>query len=371
MPMHHTDSEKLLSVKNLRTYFFGREGTIKAVDGVSFDIQKGKAVGLVGETGCGKTTVAFSILRLIPHIIQTRSGVRSVPLLHRTRSNIFKLPPNAVSTGEIIDGEVLFNGEDLLRLPEEELEEIRGREISMIFQNPIASMHPLMTVGYQVGEPKEVHENMRWEQIRKIVFEYLGKVQIADAKKRYYHDPHRFSAGEGQRIMIAMALMCNPSLLITDEPTSSLDMLVQRQVLELIKKMKKELNLSMLLMTHNLGVVAEMTDYVGVMYAGKLIEYGDVFTIFKEPEHPYTKELLANAPRIDKIPELKGISGHPPNPYDLPQGCKFHPRCKDSKPICSKQEPELTEIKPGHLVACTAHTCLENYKPKNGRFHTG
>ena len=345
-------SEELISINNLKTHFFTSQGTLKAVDGVSFKIHKGETVGLIGETGSGKTTVAFSILRLIPHIIEMRSGVRSVPLLRRTGSKIFKLPPKVVSTGEIIDGEVWFKGKDIMILPEEEMHEIRGREISMIFQNPISSMHPLMTIGYQVGEPKEVHEKYEWNKIREIVFEYLGRVQIADAKKRYYHDPHMFSAGEGQRIMIAMALMCNPSLLIADEPTSSLDVLVQRQVLELLKRMKKEFNISMLLMTHNLGIIAEMSDYVGVMYAGRFLEYGSVFTIFKDPKHPYTKELLANIPRIDKKIKLKGMMGHPYDPYDLPKGCEYRPRCKYSDQRCNQQKPRLVEIEPGHFVAC-------------------
>lgn len=331
---------KLLCVKDLKTYFYGVEGTVKAVDGVSFNIYKGKAVGLIGETGSGKTTVAFSILRLIPHLFRTSSG-------------LFKIAPKVISTGEIVDGEILFKGKDLLIMPEEEIKEIRGREISMIFQNPIASMHPMMMIGYQIGEPKKAHEKTRWERIREIVFEYLGKVELADARKRYRHDPHRFSGGEGQRIMIAMALMCNPYLLIADEPTSSLDVLVQRQVLELIKRMKKEFDLSMLLMTHDLGVVAEMSDFVGVIYAGKLMEFGDVFTIFKNPAHPYTKGLLASVPSIDRKVEIEGIPGSPPDPYNLPKGCRFHPRCKYSKEICSREEPEPIEIKPGHLVACS------------------
>jgi len=339
MLMSDKDLEKLLCVKNLETYFYTEKGTVKAVDGVSFDIYKGKVLGLIGETGSGKTTVALSILRLIPYLFRTKSGP-------------FKLVQKVTSGGRIVEGETLFKGKDLLKLAEEEIREIRGREISMIFQNPIAAMHPLMMIGYQIGEPKNTHEKMKWEKIRQIVFEYLGKVEISEAKKRYYHDPHKFSGGEGQRIMIAMALMCNPSLLIADEPTSSLDVIVQRQVLELIKILKKEVDLSMLLLTHDLGVIAEMSDFVGVMYAGKLMEYGDVLTIFKKPTHPYTRGLLASVLRIDRKVKIKRIPGSPPDPYNLPKGCRFHPRCEYSKGICSEEEPEAIEIEPGHLVAC-------------------
>ena len=332
--------EKLLCVKNLKTYFYGEKGTVKAVDGVSFDVHKGKVVGLIGETGSGKTTVAFSILGLIPHLFETKSG-------------FFRLVQRVTSKGEIVDGEILFKGKDLLKMPKEEMRQIRGREISMIFQNPVASMHPMKIIGNQTGEPKEAHERIRWRRIRDVVFDYLGKVELEEPRKRYYHDPHRFSGGEGQRIMIAMALICNPSLLIADEPTSSLDVLVKRQVLELVRKMKKEFDLSMLLITHELGVIAEMSDHVGVMYAGKLMEYGDVSTIFKSPRHPYTKGLLSSVPRIDRKAEIEGIPGSPPDPFNLPKGCRFHPRCKNSREICSRQEPELIEIEPGHLVACS------------------
>jgi peptide/nickel transport system ATP-binding protein len=325
---------------------------VKAVDDVSFDIYKGKAVGLIGETGSGKTTVAFSILRLIPHLLKTRIGVLD-PTKHTIFGRLVKTARRVVSKGEIVDGEILFKGKDLLKLPETEVRKLRGHEISMIFQNPVAAMHPMKIIGYQTGEPKETHERIRWEKLRKVVFDYLGKVELKEPKKRYYHDPHRFSGGEGQRIMIAMALICNPSLLIADEPTSSLDVLVKRQVLELVRKMKKEFDLSMLLITHELGVIAEMSDYVGVMYAGKLMEYGDVFTIFENPAHPYTKGLLASMPRMDKKVELKGIPGSPPDQYNLPKGCRFHPRCKYSKGICSREEPEAIETKPGHLVACS------------------
>jgi len=330
--MRNESLEELLYVKNLKTNFYTDKGTIKAVDGVSFRIYKGKALGLMGETGSGKTTVAFSILRLIPHLFEI------TPRLMSTK---------VISKGEIVEGQIFFKGRDLLKLSEDEIRRLRGREISMIFQNPIAAMHPLMMIGYQIGEPVDAHERMKWNRIRQIVFDYLGRVEIADAKKRYSHGPHSFSGGEGQRIMIAMALICDPSLLIADEPTSSLDALVQRQILELIKRLKKEFDLSMLLMTHNLGVIAESSDHVGVMYAGKIVEYGDVTTIFKRPAHPYTKGLL------NSVMKFKGIPGSPPDPYNLPAGCRFHPRCRYAKDICNKKQPENLEIEPGHFVACS------------------
>lgn len=343
--------EKLLCIKNLKTYFRGEKGVAKAVDDISLDVCKGETVGLIGETGSGKTTVAFSILGLIPHLFRTKSGILD-PIRHTIYGKFVETPFRVVSKGELVDGEILFKEKDLLKLSEEEMRQIRGKEIAMIFQNPVASMHPMKIIGYQTGEPKEVHERTRWRRIRDVVFDYLGRVELKEPKKRYYDDPHRFSGGEGQRVMIAMALICNPALLIADEPTSSLDVLVKRQVLELLKKMKEEFSLTMLLITHELGVIAEMSDYVGVMYAGKLVEYGDVFTIFKNPRHPYTKGLLSSALRIDRKAKIEGIPGPPPDPFNLPKGCRFHPRCKHSREACSRMEPEPIETEQGHRVAC-------------------
>jgi len=326
-----------LLVKDLKTYFYAGEKTVKAVDGISFKINKGETLGLTGESGSGKTTVAFSILRLIRHLVSVESGLYST---------------EAVWGGEIVNGKILFKGRDLLKLSDEEMRGLRGKEISIIFQNPISSLNPMEIIGFQVGEPKEAHEKNKREKIREMVFDYLGKVDLAAAKKRYYHDPHLFSGGEGQRIMIAMALICSPSLLIADEPTSSLDVLVQRQILELIKRMKKEFDLSMLLLTHDLGIIAEVSDYVAVMYCGKVVEYGDVRTIFKRARHPYTKALIASTPRIDIKTRIKGISGYPPDPYNLPSGCRFHPRCEYATKICEEKEPESIEIGPRHFVSC-------------------
>jgi len=320
----------LLSVKNLKAYMYGKEGMIKIVDGVNIDIMRGKTVGLVGETGAGKTVTALSILGILQPIGKGK------PLWR-------------------IEGEVLFEGRDLLKLPPQELRLLRGTEIAFIPQNPIPSLHPMDIIGSQTGETLTEIEEAKLREVRELVVTHLGKVEISDAKKRYYHFRNQFSGGEGQRILIAMALIRNPSLLIADEPTSSLDVTVQRQILQLLKAMKRKFNLSMLLITHDLGVIAEMSDYVYIMYAGKILEHADVKTIFKKPVHPYTIGLLASVPRIDVrkgLFEFEGLSGEPPNPlYPIP-GCKFHPRCKYAKSFCADTEPQLREIEPNHFVAC-------------------
>ena len=320
----------LLQVKNLRAYLHSKEGMIKIVDGIDLKIFEGETLGLVGETGAGKTVTALAILGILQPLGEGR------PLWK-------------------IEGDVLLKGKDLMKLSKEQMTKIRGTGIAWIPQNPIPSLHPIDMVGHQTGEGVEFHRDLETSRIREMVIEHLGKVEIADAEKRYHGFREEFSGGEGQRILIAMSLIRNPSLLVADEPTHSLDVTVQRQVLELLKAMKKEFSLSMLLITHNLGVIAEMSDHVAVMYAGKIMEYGDVVTIFKEPKHPYTRGLLAAVPSIHTKKALfkfEGIPGEHPDPrYPIP-GCKFHLRCKYAKPICSKREPEMIEIEPGHLVAC-------------------
>jgi len=320
--------KELLHVKNLNLSLYGKEDTVKIVDGIDLKIHERETVGLIGETGAGKTVTARSILGIFQPLGKGK------PLWK-------------------IEGEVLYKGKDLLKMSPEELRQLRGNEISMIFQNPIPSLHPMDIIGFQTGESVEAHEDVETRRLRKMVESYLGKVEIADAKKRYDQFRDQFSGGEAQRILIAMALIYNPSLLIADEPTSSLDVTVQRRVLNLLKKTKEEFNLSMLLITHDLAVIAEMVDYVYVMYAGKILEHGDVVTMFKKPKHPYTKGLLSAVPRIDSdFFEFGGIPGEPPSPpYDI-SGCIFHPRCKYAKPICSEKEPELREIEPNHSVAC-------------------
>ena len=322
--------KELLCVKNLRADLCGKEGMIKIVDGIDLKINKGETVGLVGETGAGKTVTALSMLRILQPVGKGKSLWR-------------------------IEGEILFKGRDLMKLSPEEMMEVRGTEISMITQNPVPSLHPMDIIGCQTGEAVETRKEIGTSSVRQMVVDYLGKVEIADAMKRYNSFRDQFSGGEAQRILIAMALIRNPSLLIADEPTSSLDVTVQRQVLQLLKAMKKEFSLSMLLITHDLGVIAEMADHVMVMYAGKILEYGDVISIYKDPKHPYTKGLLAAIPRIDGEKdgfEFEAIPGEHPDPRHPIFGCKFHPRCKYAKPICSQREPQFIEIKLGHFVAC-------------------
>jgi len=321
-------AKELLNIKNLKAYYLGAERLTKIVDGIDIEINEGETVGLVGETGAGKTVTALSVLGVL------QSLGKGKPLWE-------------------LEGEVLFKGKDLMKLTREEMRELRGKEIAFIPQNPIPSLHPIDYIGSQTGEAVEEHQTVEAAEVTKLVVEHLGKVEISDAEKRYYNFRNQFSGGEGQRILIAMALIRNPSLLIADEPTSSLDVTVQRQVLELLKELKKQFNLSMLLITHNLGVVAEMSDYVYVMYAGKIIEYADVKTIFFKPRHPYTRGLLSSVPRIDvDFFKFGGIPGEPPNPLDPISGCRFHPRCKHANTMCEKKEPQLIEIEPKHLVAC-------------------
>jgi len=327
----------LLSVKNLKVYLQTKKGDlVQVVDGVNLRVNSGETVGLIGETGAGKTVTARSIMGILQPLGEGKHPWK-------------------------IEGEVLYKGRDLLKLSKEEFRDLRGNEISMIFQNPVPSLHPTDIVGYQTGETVEAHEDIETlakkkeiERIKKMVFDYLGKVEIADAEKRYYSFRDEFSGGEAQRILIAMALIANPSLLIADEPTSSLDVTVQRQVLELLKAVKEEFGLSMLMITHNLAVIAEMSDYVYVMYAGRIMEHGDVYSIFKKPKHPYTRGLMSAIPRIDAdYFEFGGVPGEPPSPpYNIP-GCIFHPRCKKyAKPICSEKEPPMIEFEPRHFVAC-------------------
>ena len=317
-------SQVLLSIRNLKTHFYTEEGIVEALDGVNLDIMRGETLGLVGETGCGKSVTALSVMRLIPS------------------------PP-----GKIVAGEILFEDRDLLGLSAEEMRRIRGGQISMIFQDPMTSLNPVYPIGDQVGEAIKLHQHTSRVVTGKRVVDALKLVRIADAEERAANYPHQFSGGMRQRAMIAMMLSCRPALLIADEPTTALDVTIQAQVLLLMQELQRELNMSILLITHNLGVVAEMCDRVGVMYSGNMIELADVETLFETPQHPYTKGLLGSIPRPDRdIEELEIIPGSVPSLINPPSGCRFHPRCPYAREICHQEKPEELVVEKGHMVAC-------------------
>ncbi len=319
----------LLEVRNLSVYFYTYAGVVKAIEDVSFDVYEGETLGIVGETGCGKSVTSRAITRLIE------------------------------SPGRIVSGKVIYhkaNGKtvDLLSLPEEELRKLRGDEIAYIFQDPHASLDPLYTVGYQIGEAMEVHKKVKnlKEGIKKAIH-ILKEVMIPDPVSRVKNYPHELSGGMKQRVVIGTGIANNPRLLIADEPTTALDVTVQAQILELLVGLQKKYRASMILITHDMGVIAETADRVLVMYAGKVAEVGTVDQIFKNPMHPYTRALLKAVPNpLGKIEKLETIPGTVPNLITPPKGCRFHPRCPFAKDICRKKVPELKEIEPGHFVAC-------------------
>ena len=320
-------ADRLLDVKNLKTYFFTDEGVVRAVDGVDLYIEKGETLGVVGESGCGKSVTALSIMKLIPQ------------------------PP-----GRIVEGEISYNGTDLVTLPANRMRKIRGKEISMIFQEPMTSLNPVFTVGEQIAEAIRLHEGLgRREAMAKTV-DMLKLVHIPNAERRVKEYPHQLSGGMRQRIMIAMALSCNPNLLIADEPTTALDVTIQAQILDLLNELKSKLHMAVLLITHDMGVIAETAQRVVVMYAAKVAEEASVADLFKEPLHPYTQGLLRSIPRIDTAAtqkkRLEAIPGVVPSLLQLPQGCRFAPRCAFVKPMHTEKEPPLKEVKPGHKVAC-------------------
>ena len=314
----------LLSIKNLKTHFHSAGKIVRALDGVTLEIEEGGAFGLVGETGCGKSVTALSILRLIP------------------------TPP-----GRIVGGEIHFKGKNLLQVPEDEMRSIRGKEISMIFQEPMTSLNPVFRIGDQMAEVIMLHQKLGKTTAFNQVAEMLEKVHIPDAQRVIKQFPHQLSGGMRQRVMIAMELSCHPSLLIADEPTTALDVTIQAQILRLIKEMKKEFHTSILLITHDLGVVAELCDRVAVMYAGSVVEQADVEQIFSNPEHPYTQGLWGAIPLIDQEKEsLSVIPGNVPDLSNLPQGCKFHPRCGLRFDPCDRMMPPFFQTAAGHFVSC-------------------
>ncbi len=315
---------ELLRVKDLKTYFYTHEGVVKAVDGINITINEGETLGIVGESGCGKSVTALSIMRLISN------------------------PP-----GKIVDGKIFFEGTNLLELDEKEMRKIRGAKISMIFQEPMTSLDPMFTIGDEIREAIQLHQGLKKKEAREKVIELLRTVGISDPEKRVNNYPHELSGGMKQRVMIAMAISCNPALLIADEPTTALDVTIQSQILQLIDELKKKFGASVMLITHNLGVIAEMCDNVALMYAGHIVEYTDVDTIFRNQLHPYTKGLYKAIPRLDSDTEkLEIIKGLVPNLLELPSGCPFHPRCNFCFERCFEEMPELKEIEKNHLVRC-------------------
>lgn len=317
-------SEKLVEIRDLQTHYFTEDGVVRAVDGVNLYIKRGETLGVVGESGCGKSVTSLSIMRLIPN------------------------PP-----GKIIGGEILFEGEDLVNKSEAEMRKIRGNDISMIFQEPMTSLNPVYTIGDQISEAIQLHQGLSYKEATDKAIEMLRLVGIPLPERRVKEYPHQLSGGMRQRVMIAMALSCNPKLLIADEPTTALDVTIQAQILELMKKLKKELGMAIMLITHDLGVVAEMCERVVVMYAGKVVEEGDAVSIFKNPLHPYTEGLLKSVPRMDEeVEKLHVIEGVVPNPLHLPPGCRFQPRCPVAVEKCKENQPPLEQVAPGRFVAC-------------------
>lgn len=314
--------EKLLKISNLSIHYITEDGTVVAVKDMNLEVAEGETLGLVGETGAGKTTTALGIMRLVPD------------------------PP-----GEIVNGKIIFQGKNLLDVKTEEMRKIRGNKISMIFQDPMTSLNPVITVGEQIAEVIILHQDVNAREALRRAAEMLEKVGIPRERQKEY--PHQFSGGMRQRVVIAIALACNPKLLIADEPTTALDVTIQAQVLTLMNNLKKELRTSMIMITHDLGVVAEVCDKVAIMYSGNVIEYTDKKTLFTEPRHPYTLGLFGSIPNIEDDEEkLSQIKGLMPDPTDIPTGCAFHPRCPKVFKDCSERMPKYTEVAKGHFVKC-------------------
>lgn len=325
--MSQADKAPLLQIRNLKTYFYTEDGVVRAVDGVDLDVYPGEVLGLVGESGCGKSVTSLSIMRLIA-------------------------PP-----GRITEGEILLNGVNLLGLPENEMIKVRGNRISMIFQQPQTALNPVFRVNDQIGEVLNIHQDFGKEAGRARAVELLKMVGIPDAERRAESYPHELSGGMAQRVMIAMALACVPEVLIADEPTTALDVTIQAQILDLIGEMREQMGTSVILITHDLGVIAEMAERVAVMYAGEIVEQADVNSLFEQPLHPYTQGLIGSIPVLGEIKErLDVIPGSVPNLVNLPPGCRFAPRCaareKFGLKICTEVKPDLMEVKPGHSVRC-------------------
>ncbi|MBI4236155.1 MAG: ABC transporter ATP-binding protein [Chloroflexi bacterium] len=314
----------VLDVKDLKTYFYTKRGIAKAVDGVSFQIHERETMGLVGESACGKTVTSLSLIRLVPQ-----------------------------PAGRIVGGEVIFEGEDLLHKSDREMRDIRGKKIAMILQDPLTSLDPVFTIGDQVGEPIRFHQTAQRQDVKQRVMDMLRAVKIPAPEVRVNEYPHQMSGGMRQRIVAAMAISCTPKLLIADEPTTSLDVTIQAQLLKLLNDLKQQAQLSMIIITHDFGIVARVCDRVAIMYAGKIVEQADVFTIFKNPRHPYTQALIGSVPKVGaRVERLYSIEGQPPDVRNLPVGCPFSPRCPRSMDICKERYPEQTVVGDGHTVNC-------------------
>jgi len=316
-------TEPVLEIRNLVTEFKTPNGVIRAVDGISLKVERGKTLGIVGESGCGKSMLSLSVMGLVP-------------------------PP-----GKNAGGEVIFEGQDLLKLSADEMRRLRGNRIAMIFQEPMTSLNPVHTIGYQLVEALQAHHKKPYKEMREEAIEALRKVRIPAPERRFDEYPHQLSGGMRQRVMIAMALVCKPVLLIADEPTTALDVTIQAQILNLLRELQQETNMAIILITHDLGVVAQVADDVAVMYAGKVAERASVNAIFKDPQHPYTIGLMGSMPRMDEdVDRLVAISGVVPPPFRLPSGCRFNPRCPFSDEECTATLPALHELQVNHLVAC-------------------
>lgn len=328
------NQSSVLTINNLRTSFYTEQGEVKAVDDISLSVPKGKTLGIVGESGSGKSILSLSILRLI-----------------------FK-------PGKIVGGEILYNGDNLLNKSDKQMRDIRGNQISMIFQEPMTSLNPVFTVGQQIAEAYQIHEKLSKSHAMKKAVEMLRMVGIPSPEKRVHQYPFELSGGMRQRVMIAIALACNPDLLIADEPTTALDVTIQAQILDLIKQLQNKLNMSVIFITHDLGVVVETCNEVAVMYCGKIVEYADVRTLFNHPKHPYTIGLMNSLPRHDADQEeLEAIKGSVPSPFEPIAGCRFAPRCPHTASICHEKQPELVNLDNKQQVRCWMHTNEWEQKP--------
>jgi len=315
----------LLKVDDLATYFYTQGGVVKAVDGISYEVARGETIALMGESGCGKTTSALSILRLLP-----------------------------ASQVKIVAGQVLFDGVDLLKASKKEMRKVRGGNISMIFQEPMTSLNPVLTIGRQISEVLELHQNMKRRETVQEVIRLLNLVGIPQAERRMRDYPHHFSGGMRQRVMIAIAISCRPKLIIADEPTTAVDVTIQAQLLELLRGITRELNTSLILITHNLGIVARYAQRIYVMYAGRIVEHGPAQDVYRYPGHPYTAGLLASVPRLDepRKTRLTPVEGQPPDPLYPPPGCPFQPRCTYGVPQCQRSKGDFVEVTSGHYSSC-------------------